>query len=131
MPTGRIVRGSHNGVERIFGNRSAAGDGGEPASPAPLEAMIDAVAKKISAITAAAGSDTFGKHLQDGIEIYAGQIAVGIRVANQFVELVLAPFLRGASGHDLLSQNVERIGGNFQLIEIARAHAADQGSTFH
>ena len=84
--------------------------------------MIDAIAKEISAITAAAGGDTFGKHLQDGIEIRAGQIAIGIRVANQIEEIVLAPLLRGASGHDLLRQNVEWIREH-QSVQIARAQA--------
>ena len=127
----RVVRRGHDAVERILRDRSAAGDRGEAASAASFEAMVHAIAEKIGAVTAAPRGDAFREHFHDGVEIGARQSAIGIGAANQFVEIVLAPLFRGAGGHDLLRQHVERVRGNLQPVQLAGTHAAHYRRAFH
>ena len=68
---GALGHGDH-GVQRIFWNGSAAGDGRQAAAAPCAQAMIDLVAEEIGAIAPAARGDAFGKHLENLVEIALG-----------------------------------------------------------
>ena len=61
------------------------------------------------AAPAAAGVEAVGQHGDDRIEFLARQLAIRPGAAHQREQLVLAPFLRGDLGDDLLRQHVERL----------------------
>jgi hypothetical protein len=82
------------------------------------------------ASSAAASAEAFGEHGQDRREILSRQRPVGPGPADQPIELVLAPFLRGRFGNYMLRQHVERLFGDHQPVELAAANAVDEGGTF-
>src|SRR5690348_4813322 len=54
-------------------------------------------------------------------------MAVRVSASEQVEQLDFTAFLGGASGHDLLGQDVERGIRNHQAIEIAMPDGLDQG----
>jgi len=58
-------------------------------------------------------------------------VAVGKGAADQRIELVLAAVARSDLGDDLLRQDVERLFRDGQAVELAAAHAVDEGRTLN
>ncbi len=76
------------------------------------------------------GTDAFGQHLDDGVEIRARQVGIAVRAANEREEIVLLPVLGGGHRHDLLPHDVERGDRHEQAIELALRDGADQRGAF-
>ena len=76
------------------------------------------------------GGDAFGEHCDDGIEIAAAQIAIGIRAANELIQIVFAPGLGRCFGHNLLRQNIERVVGNLNALQITLADGIYKSRAF-
>ena len=96
----------------------------------PSADAMNPVAVEERAAAAALGTDPFGQHLDDRIEVLARQVGVAIRAANQREEIVLAPVLRRRHRHDLLRQHVERRRRHEQPIEIATDDRSRQCGAF-
>src|SRR5208282_1851745 len=71
-----------HGIERIFWNRAAAGDGGETAAAAPTRHTVYAITMQIGGVTPARGGDPFAQHFHDFVEVCAGEIAIGIGASH-------------------------------------------------
>ena len=72
----------NHGVQRIFGNGAAAGDGGEAAAAASTHHAVDAIAMQVGSVTSARGGDAFAEHFNDFVEVRAGEIAVRVSAAD-------------------------------------------------
>src|SRR5260221_8162164 len=81
------------------------------------------------AAPAAPRAEAVGEHAHHVGEILARQVAVGKGATDQRIELVLAAVARSDLGDDLLRQHVERLFGDGQAVELAAAHAVDEGRT--
>ena len=92
--------------------------------------MIHVVAMQVGAVAAAARGDAIGEHLDDFVEFFAREIAIGIRAAHEREQIVFAPVFRGARCHDLLGENIERRFGNFDAIEFAVTNGAHERGAF-
>ena len=73
--------GDH-GVQRIFWNGAAAGDGGKTAATARANDAVYAVAMQVGSVASAGAGDAFRKHLDDFVELRAREIAVGTGMAH-------------------------------------------------
>src|ERR1700686_572302 len=80
---------------------------------------------------ATTGAETLGQHGHDGRKIRPRQRAIGPSAADERIELVLAPFLRGDLGDDLLREDVERLLRDAEPIEFAAVNAVDEGRALH
>jgi hypothetical protein len=69
-------------------------------------------------------------HLDHAIEVGARELAVRSRAAERFEELVLLPLARGAVGHHLLREDVERRTHVRGAIEATAAHGAQERHGF-
>ena len=117
-------RHGDDGVKRVVGNRSTAGDRGEAAAAPPAHSPVHAVAIEVRAIAAAARRDAFGKHFEDCVKIGARKAAIRISAAHQPEQVLLFPVLAGAHGDHLLRQHVERRLGDLKLVQAAVADGA-------
>src|SRR2546430_2248974 len=77
-----------------------------------------------------AGGETFGQHGDNRRKVHLRQRAIGPRAANERKQLVLVPFLRGYFGDDLLRQDVERLFGYSEGVELAASDAVQQCRAF-
>ena len=59
-----------------------------------------------------------------------GEIAIRIGAADQGVQIVFAPVLAGGGGDDLLRQNIERVLGDLDALQIAVADGANERGAF-
>ncbi len=50
---------------------------------------------QVSRAFAALGGEAIGEHADDGIELLAGQIAIGICAPDHLEEVIFSPFLGG------------------------------------
>ena len=91
------------------------------ASRAPRRArkrLVHLVAIEIRAVTSATCGDALGEHLQNVFEFLTRQIAIRIGAPNHLEQFVLVPLFAAQHGDDLLRQDVERLVGNHDAIEI-------------
>ncbi len=92
-----------------------------------MELALDAVAEEVGAVAAAAGFDALVEEFEELVEVLAGEVAVGVGAAEDVVEGVFVPGFGAAAGDDLLHEDVDGGVGNFELVELAGAHLADEG----
>ena len=64
------------------------------------------------------------EHVEDVLELRAGEIGERIRATDERVQLVHRHFLVGTDRDDLLGKDVERVAGNPRLLDRALAHRA-------
>ena len=64
------------------------------------------------------------------VEALAGEVAIRIGAAEHVVERVFFPRLGSAAGDDLLHEHVDGLRRNFELVEFAGAHLADERGLF-
>ena len=119
-----------NRIERIVGDRAAAGDSRQPATPARADTPIHAVSVQVGGVTSAAAGDALGEHFHDGVEIVTREISIGIRPADDSEQFVLAPIFGSAHGHNLLGQDVQRCFGYLDAIQLTLADPSHQGGAF-
>ena len=86
---------------------------------------------QVSAVSAASNSDAFREHVQDFIELAALKRAVRRSSADEFIEIVFAPFFVGARCYDLLCQDIERGVRNDDAVKLAAANGTHQRPAFH
>ena len=89
--------------------------------------MVDLVAVEVGSEASSLGADSFAEHDEDFVERIAGEVAVVAGTADEGEEFVLVPFVGGATGDDLLGENVERTVGEDKGIEVRLADGADDG----
>ncbi len=114
----------------VVGDRAAIGDGGQPCAAPAAQQMIDAVVMQQRAAPAAPRREAFAQHRDQRVEIGARQRAVRPGAAQQGVKLILRPVLCRDFRDDLLGENIERLMGNLQPVELLAAHAVEQRRAF-
>jgi hypothetical protein len=120
-----------DGVVVGVGDGSAVGDGDHAGSATGMEVALHAVAEEVGAVASAAGFDALVEDDEELVEVFAGEVAVGIGAAEDVEERVLVPGLGPAGGHDLLHEDVDGGVGDFEAIELAGAHLADESGLLH
>jgi hypothetical protein len=104
-------------VVRVLRDCAAGSDRGEARSAAAANDAVDLIAMKKRPTPPALCRDTFGEHLDDGIELGAWKLAIRVGPADQLEQIVFAPRFAGRSRNDMLSQHIERPWRNLERIE--------------
>ncbi len=65
-----------------------------------------------------------GEHVEDVLELRAGELRERIRTPRELVELVDGDLFLGADRDDLLREDVERVPGDARLLDVTCAHRA-------
>src|ERR1035441_7348680 len=113
--------------ERGVGDGAAVRDGDGARAAAWVKLAVDAVAQEVGAVAAARGLDAFGEQLDEVVEEGAREVAIWIGATKDVVESGFVPRLRADACDDLLHEDVDRLRGDFELVEFAGAHLADEG----
>ena len=103
-------------------NRTAGRDRGQACPLASAQKMVDCIVIDQCTLAAAARREAFGEHAHDFIERLARQRSIGMSTPHQIEQLLFATFARGRFSNDVLSEDVDRVLGNLQTIELAAAH---------
>jgi hypothetical protein len=77
------------------------------------------------------GRDALAEQVDDVVEIPARQRCEGSGPSDQAEQFVFGPFLRGAFGHDLLGQDVQRRDGLDDRVQPPVPDAAQQRRALH
>src|SRR5207247_9051313 len=85
-----------------FRDRAAALDGGHARAATAADDAVDAVAVEISGGLTGADRNALAEHLDDLVEVATVQFGVRCALAEEGEEVVLAPWLTGGRGDDLL-----------------------------
>jgi hypothetical protein len=117
-------------VVGVVGNRSARRQRRQPRAAAAAQLVVHRVMVEQRPAPAAPRMEALGQHGDDRIEVGARQFPVGPGAAHPVEQSALAPVVRSDLGHDLLGQDVERLAGDRQAVELAAAHAVEQGRAF-
>ncbi len=129
-----FVERADEGVRRLeqdavvtdVGDRAPRRDGGEPRAAAPAQAVVDAVVVHVRGAPAAAGREALREHLDDVVEVPALEIAVGVGAAHQLVQRAVVPLFARDCRYDLLRQDVERMPGDDQPVQLALPRGPQQ-----
>ena len=106
---------------------SSVGDGNHACSAAGMELVVDGVVQEVGAVAAAGGFNAVGEEVDEFVEALAGEISVGIGAAEDAVESCGLPRLGSAGGDDLLHEDVGGLWRDFEAVEFAGTHFADEG----
>ena len=122
----RVVGLGDDAVVTCLRNRTTGRQRCEARTAPRPHLAVDAIAVEIRGNPAAAGGDAVGDELDDAIEVLACEVRERRRPAHQLEEVVLLPALRGALGHDLLREDVERQHRRVHRVERATSHTCEQ-----
>ena len=111
----------------IVRDGAAGGERRQPRATPAAQQPIDAVMMDERTAPAAPGAKTVGQHLNDRRKILPRQVSIRPCPTHQRVKLVLAVFTCGDLGDDLLRQHVERLLRDGETVELAAAHAVEEG----
>ena len=129
-PNHFAVRFSNHRIIRGVGDGAAGGDGSQPRATPASHSPVHLIAMQVRATAAALRGDAFGKHLDDSVEVFAIEIAIGISAPYQRVEVFFLPIAGCRLGNDLLCQYVEWCLWNFEFVQLARTNGAHQRRAF-
>ncbi len=108
------------------GDGAPARDRGEARAAPALHGAMDEIAMEVRRAPAAARGDALGEHLEYVVEGLPLESAVRPGSAGEGVEVVLADVVGGGGDRDhLLRQDVERLLGEPETIELAGTDGAD------
>ncbi len=99
-------------IKSCVGNGTTIGDGDHASTPTRVEVMVYAVTKKIRAVAATCRFNTFSEQGDQIVKGLAGEIAVGIRSAEDVEEDILFPRFSPAARDNLLHENIRRLRRN-------------------
>src|SRR5262245_7557680 len=71
-------------------------------------------------------ADAFCQHLHDLVELLFRQRLIRVSASEASEEIVRAPLARGDLGCDLLSQHIEGVPRNLEVIELSATHRIEQ-----
>jgi hypothetical protein len=125
-----VFRFEQDFVIGIVGNGAAGGERGQPRAAPAAQHVIDRVVVDERAAAPATRAEALRNHLDDRREIFTRQGAIGPGAAHQSEETLFAPFARGHFGDDLLRQNIERVFGDAETIELAAGDRIEQRGAF-
>ena len=92
--------------------------------------MVHGIVVNEGAAPAAAGAEALGQHADEREKILARQIAERPGAADQREEPLLAPFLGGGFGDDLLRHDIEREFGDRETVELAAPDRIEERGAF-
>ncbi|MCY1413348.1 hypothetical protein D9M71_287780 [compost metagenome] len=119
-----------HGIVGIVRDGAAAGHGRQLAATPTTQGAGHGVAVQIGTAHALAAVVAFGEHTQQGLVVVVVKVGVRGRLTKLFEQRLFVPFLAADFGNDLLGQHVQRCHGYVQGIELAPAHAVEQGGAF-
>ena len=108
------------------GDRAARGDGRQAGATPAAQPPVHAVVVDVGAAPAPLRGESLGQHLDDVVELWACEVAVGPSRTRQVEQPVLFPLLASRGRHDLLRQDVEWLLGYDQPVQPAGPHRAQQ-----
>ncbi|CRM16802.1 hypothetical protein [Pseudomonas sp. 24 E 13] len=117
-------------VVGVVGDGAAAGHGREPGATAAAQGVSHGVPMQISAAHALAAVVAVGEHVQQRLVMALVQRGIGRGAADKRQQGSFRPFARADLGDDLLGQHVQRRHGDVQGVELATAHAVEEGGAF-
>src|SRR5581483_876220 len=131
--------------QRRLGNRSTAGDRRQPGTSPCANLVVHTIAVQICPTSAIARSKSLRQHLDNCVECFAREIAVRIGSLYDVEQIIFVPastlfivvrcrrdadaMTGRADRHNLLRQNVQRLVGNHQTVQLTVSDRAHQGST--
>ena len=118
-------------IVEVVGNRAAVGQGDQAGAAAPAQAPADAVMVQVGGAPPARGGEALGQHAHHGVELLAGQIAVGERAPADGEQRLGRPLLRTHLGHDLLRQHVQRLRRHADAVQLSRLRRGQQRRALH
>src|ERR1051325_8681006 len=127
----QVARLEYYGVICSVGNRASGSYCRNSCIASPANSLIDGVVMEIRGAPAALGRESIGKHPDDGIELFARQIAIGVSAPHHLKQISFGPFLGGRGGDDLLREYVERQLGKLQPIEFTATDGIDNCRALH
>ena len=113
---------------RVIGslrNGAAAGQRGQLRAAPAAQGAGHRVTVQVGAVRAVPARIALGKHAQQRLIVRFIQVGIGLGAADQRQQRVLAPFLAGHLGDDLLGQHVQRRARDMQLIQLATPHGIE------
>src|SRR5688572_20498417 len=75
-PYDQIAGLEYDGIVSRVGYGAARGDGGEARSPASTQSLVYRVMVQVSGTPPSLGAEAFGEHADDGVKLFAFQIAI-------------------------------------------------------
>ncbi len=132
--SGKIISGIlacvGDGAAVDQGQSLTARQGQQPiVEPVPTDAWLKGIEPDRTAL-ALSPAIAPAHQLQHLFECFGRQIAIGISSADQLVESDGFPRFHRRHGDDLLSQNIEAVGGNVNRFDAARGHFSSQHRLF-
>ena len=117
-------------VVGVVGDSTASGQRGQArAAPAAQHAIHGVVVEQRTA-PAPARAEALRQHVDDRGKVVARQFSIRPGAPYQREQLILPPLAACHFGHDLLRQDVQRLVGNDETIELAAANAVEQSRAF-
>src|SRR6185369_17359147 len=74
---------------------------------------------------------SFRQHAHDRIKLFTFQIAIWVSASDRSEQIVFRPLFGCDCRHDLLRQNVERLFGYLQTIELTTTNRIDNRRTLN
>ena len=104
-----FARFDDNTIIGIVRNRAAGSQRDETRAAPAAHAMMDRIMMHQGRAPAAFCAESLGQHPQHFIELFAGQISVGIRRAHQVEKILFIPVFTGDGGDQLLGEHIDRL----------------------
>src|SRR6185312_6149636 len=123
------LRLQHHPVVGVVRNRYEGGNRREPGTAASAKEMVYRVMMNQGTVAPPSRREAFREHAEDGVELTALQITEGVGAADQCKQPLFVPFTRGNLRHDLLSDDVQRLGRDDELVQLAAAYRVQQRDT--
>ena len=112
-------------VEAAIRDRAGVGDGQLAGARAPAHRPLGAVPDDPGAqLGEALGGIAPVEHVEDVLELLAGELGEGLRAADELLDLVDLPLVEGGHRDQVLGEHVERVLRDHRLLDLARAHPA-------
>ncbi len=124
------LRLQHHPIVGVVGNRASRCDGREPGAAPATDQAIDRIVMNQGAMPAPPRRKPFREHAQYCVEFLTLQIAKRIGAAQQREQSVLVPLARRNFRHDLLRNDVQRLGGHHDPVQLTAPHGVQQRCAF-
>ena len=121
----------HDGVVSRIRNRTARRDCRQSRTSAATQSLVDGVVMQVSRSPATLGRKSLREHAHDRVKLFTFQIAIGICTSDGSKKIVFRPLFGSDSRDDLLGQNIKRLFGNLETIQLTAANRIDNRRTLN
>src|SRR4029079_3643959 len=121
----------HDCVVSCIRNRATRCDRSESRASATAQSLIHGVVMQISRAPPTLRRESFREHAHDRIKLFTFQVAIGICASDSTEKIVFSTLFGGNCSNNLLCQNVQRLFGNLQTVELTTTNRIDNRRTFN